>query len=169
MTLPLLRIRRDLVEEVAADLVRPHPFAFERVGFLYGRTEPLDGDAVLVLVRAFEPVPDIDYIPGTRHGATIGSVAIRRALARALDTGDSVIHVHEHLGPASPSTTDLRMYRELTPTYVAADPAAAHGGLILGTNHAFCLLWPPGADKLVRADVRVVGFPFAMWDGHDGE
>jgi hypothetical protein len=164
----LVRLRCDLVEQVRADLARPHPFAFERVGFLYGRTETLDRTGVVVLVREFESVPDSDYLPDRGHGATIGTAAIRRALAHALETGDSILHVHEHLGPAGPSSTDRRMYRELTPTYVAAAPAAAHGGLILGSESAYCVLWPPGGRTFVSASARVVGFPLAFWETSDG-
>ena len=167
MTRFVLRIRRDLADEMLADLVRPHPFAFERVGFLYGRTAPLANGGAVVLARQYEPVPDGDYLPDSRHGATIGSTAIRRALSHALATNDSVLHVHHHVGSSYPSGTDMHTYRELTPTYVAAAPDAAHGGLILGVDDAFCVLMAGGRHELQSAAVRIIGFPLALWETPD--
>ena len=168
MTRPILRLHRSLLESVRADLARPHAFAFERVGFLYGRTEALDAGGVLVLLREYDPVPDADYVRDRSHGATIGSTAIRRALGHALATGDSVVHVHEHPGSPAPSTTDRRTHRELTPTYVSAAPLAAHGALVLGTDGAYCVLRLPGRQSLTPASTRVVGFPLALWETPDG-
>jgi proteasome lid subunit RPN8/RPN11 len=168
MTVVTVRLRRDLLAKVHRDLARRHPFAFERVGFLFGCTEPVGEGAALILVRDYTPVPDAQYLRNSPHGATIGSAAIRAALQRALDTGDSVLHVHEHGGASpAPSGTDLRTYRELTPSFAAAAPKAVHGGLVLGDSGAHCLALVPGAKQLMPTRLRVIGRPLAFWDAHD--
>lgn len=168
MTDVTVRLRRDLLRQVQRDLARAHAYAFERVGFLFGRTELVGEDAALLLLREYTPVPDAQYLRNSPHGATIGSPAIRAALQHALDTGDGVLHVHEH-GEASPvpSGTDLRTYRELTPSFVAVAPQAIHGGLILGGSGAHCLVLRPSAKQLERARLRVIGRPMAFWEVRD--
>ena len=166
---PVLRLREDLVAAVRADLGRPHEFAMERVGFIFGVTVRLGEGTDLVLGHSYESVADEDYLDRPTAAATIGSRAIRRAMQRALDVGDSVIHVHLHGLWANPSSVDLRTYSELLPSFQAVAPLSAHAGLVLGDDDATCVLLPPGSRQSVRSRVTIVGAPLRLWGTHDGD
>src|ERR1017187_627609 len=58
---PIIKIPRGLYEQAKADLLRPHEFAWERVGFfstLYGKTK----SRTIVHCVAYHPVQDGHYI-----------------------------------------------------------------------------------------------------------
>ena len=55
-----IKILRPLLESVRMDLERPHPFAFERVGFLIAAPATAR-KGVLLNVCGYQPVADEDY------------------------------------------------------------------------------------------------------------
>ena len=57
-----IRIARRLYEQVRADLSRPHPFAAERVGFLFGRLGNVGTDDPLILMTTYSTLADERYI-----------------------------------------------------------------------------------------------------------
>ena len=85
-----------------ANLSRPHPFAAEWVGFLYGRLASAGADSALVLMTGYEPVADERYINDPWSGARIDSQAIRGAMQGVLDRGQCGFHVRMHHWPGRP-------------------------------------------------------------------
>src|SRR5215469_1446289 len=99
----LFRARADLLEEVRADLRRPHPFAAERVGFILCKAGRLAGSGLAILATAYHAVEDNDYLDDRTVGAMMASAAIRKAMQHAYNGGAQDIslfhiHMHEHRG-----------------------------------------------------------------------
>lgn len=138
-----LRIPQPVLLEAREDLVRPHPFALERVGFF--RCRPT-GRPDLVVVTGYDAIPDDHYIENTMAGACIGSTAIRSALQRVLTYGVGQIHVHlhEHHGPPGPSSTDMANQPRLVESLRNLDGKVPHGCMILSRTHAWGLFTLPG-------------------------
>ncbi|NBS71811.1 hypothetical protein EBT31_23280, partial [bacterium] len=105
----ILRIPRATLETVRSDLVRGHPFAYERVGFLTVRqSKGRDGEAIC-LATGYMAIPDEQYVRDRFSGARIGSLAIRSALQLSLDEGMGLfhVHIHDHAGVPGFSMTDI--------------------------------------------------------------
>ncbi len=91
-----LKITKDLLNEIKGDLLRPHLYAAERVGFLFARQSVADGNTMLLLSISYMAIPDDLYIDDPSVGARINSTAIRNGLQKSMDSGMSAIHVHLH-------------------------------------------------------------------------
>ena len=153
-----VRLSSRLVGAIHVALDRPHPFAFERVGFLfckYARAAELE----LLLGWAYEPVDDDDYLQSESFGALIGARGIRQAMQRAYASKGPVIHVHrhEHGGSPSFSETDERTNAELVPAFWNVARGIQHGALVLSLDRAYCHVWHPTRRIPVAASVRTVG------------
>src|ERR1700729_2806808 len=90
------------------DLVRPHVFAAERIGFAAVRIGNAGNDPTLILVEGYSPVADENYIDDPKVGARINSAAIRTAMQMAIDQRCGAFHVHLHINRGKPrlSRTD---------------------------------------------------------------
>lgn len=159
----LVRLRRDLFEHMVADLCRPHPFALERVGFLYGKLARAL-DLRIVIPFEYVPVPDEQYLDEPDAAATINADALFDAHQRARRTQDCCLHVHMHPGegPTWFGTTDLRTLRRIGPSLQRMANGAAHGGLVLTGSTASTLLCLPGETEPSRGHVSIVGFPTSL-------
>lgn len=157
-----IRIPGAIRAEVLADLARPHPFAFERVGFLSAASALLGIDHYLVLVTGYNPVPDDHYIDDDTVGACISGTPIRAAMQRVLDEGKGQIHVHlhDHEGPTGPSSTDRRGLPPIVRSLAAVGPRQASGYLIFSADSAWAELRVPDVGVPVLATkITSVGFP----------
>lgn len=141
------------------DLARPHPFAGERVGFLFGSVLPAADDTQLVFPLDYEPLADSQYLRDYSVGARISGEAIRRAMQRVLNTGEACLHVHmhEHEGVPAFSRVDLDGLVGIARSLAATAPGAVHGGVVLSHDAAAVLAWDAGSASLVPAPVRIVG------------
>jgi hypothetical protein len=158
-----LRIPRFLCERMRTDLVRPHAFAAERIGFARAVTGTIS-DGSLVLLKSYWPVPDDQYIDDRYVGARINATAIRIAMQDILSGGGchGLFHVHMHprKGRTGMSKTDLAEIPKLIQSFRNVGLKAAHGLLILTPDHAFSLALLPDNDRLVQAGkITVVGYP----------
>jgi hypothetical protein len=163
-----LRITRTLLADVRADLSRPHPFAAQRVGFLYGRL--VSAGSPLVLMTEYEPVADDRYIDDPRSGARIDSQAIRTAMQGVLDRGQGGFHVHMHHGPGGPilSRIDVEEVPAVVTGFRRVGPVHAHGMLLLHAEECVAWVWLPGNDKPLTAEsISVVGFPLQILRSDD--
>jgi hypothetical protein len=163
-----LRMPRNLLQDVRADLSRPHPFAAERIGFLYGRLASAGADSPLVLMTGYEPVADERYINDPWSGARIDSQAIRGAMQGVLDRGQGGFHVHMHHWPGRPVLS--RMDAEEIPPVVTGlrrvGLVHAHGIVLLHQEECAAWVWLPGNDNAIEAEsVSVVGFPIKIFGG----
>jgi len=164
----IVRLARPLYERVKRDLERPHPFAAERVGFLF--TRPGAGPAGVALLFPVEylPMEDQHYVeaadPGI--GAAIRGDAIRGAMQRVMDTGLGALHVHLHAHHGRPrfSPTDLKDLPDLARSLQNADPRPLHGGLVLSHDAATGAVWRLG-DRRDRPVAPRVSYPLRIWEG----
>jgi hypothetical protein len=159
----LVRLRRDLFEHMVTDLGRQHPYALERVGFLYGKLARAL-DLKIVIPVEYVPVPDEQYVDDLDAAATINADAIFDAHQRARCEQQCCLHVHLHPGEGTTwfGTTDLRTLGRIGPSLQRMAKDAAHGGLVLTVSIASTLLWLPGDSEPSRGRVSVVGFPTSV-------
>jgi hypothetical protein len=156
-----VKIPRALCEQMRLDVVRPHPFALERVGFAFGRPA---ASASLVLLYEYESVPDDDYVNDGMAGATFGAAAIRRVRQRILDRGDSAFHVHmhEHRGRPWFSRLDRSSLAQVVGSFRSMARKVPHGAILLSDDSIAALTWPEGATP-EAARVSVIGYPLQVF------
>src|SRR5262249_6328674 len=97
-----IRLTQHVHDLAREDLRRPHPFAAERVGFLFGRLDT-SAEGPMVLLTAYAPLADERYIPDPNVGARIDSQAIRDAMQRVIRGRECAFHTHWHGWPGPPS------------------------------------------------------------------
>lgn len=162
------KITRSMIDQVRRDLRTPHPFAAERVGFLFARIGNQSEPEKLILPETYAPVPDHQYIDDPKVGARIDSAAIRSAMQTALAVGVSVFHVHMHEHPGRPrfSGVDLANYPSLIGALRNVAPNIAHGALLLSEDSCDALVWLPGAARPVPGGrIVTIGRPTDFLDG----
>lgn len=158
-----LKIMRPLLEDVRRDLVRPHSFAHERVGFLTAAAAETPA-GILLMICGYQPVADEDYEYNESVGAQIGSEAMRKAVQAAYRPQRSLLHVHTHGGFGRPgfSSVDLRSAREFVPGFLHPVPKMPHGLLVLSNDSAAGLFWKKhGVQPESITDFIIVGAPYA--------
>ncbi|MBL8799390.1 MAG: hypothetical protein JNM56_36240 [Planctomycetia bacterium] len=163
-----LRLTRQLYDQVRRDLLRPHPFAAERVGFLFARLGNVGTAAPLVCFTAYRPLADERYIDDPHSGARIDSQAIRAAMQQVIDRGEGAFHMHMHAWPGKPhfSPMDRNELPRLIPSFQAVGPGCAHGLLLLSHDACAAEVWLPGSKRSVEAArISVVGFPMQLIPG----
>lgn len=149
-----------LVDQARNDLVRPHAFAWERVGFFTaGATVSPSGDLIL-LCRRYISVADEDYEANEDVGAQIGPEAMRKAAELAYNTKSALLHVHMHEGTGRPefSRTDAMSGFEFVPGFFNVLPKMPHGLIVLNQTGARGLIWiAKDRDPLYVNDFLQVG------------
>lgn len=159
------KITRSLLSAIRLDLMRPHAFAHERVGFISGGLSSMDDD-LLVLAREFRPVDDEDYLPDTSVGAMMGPNAIRAALQWSLETGGALFHVHTHGGRGVPgfSGVDLRENQKFVPDFFKVTPQCVHGAIVLSDTAAHGQVWISRTSTFqFISGFTEVGIPLRKW------
>lgn len=159
------KITDTLLNQILDDLRRPHPIAFERVGFV-ACGGGLTSDGLILVARSFHPVHDEDYESDSFVGAKINSRAIQRALALVYAKSHVMLFVHEHAhqGTPAPSKVDQDCWNELIPNFWHVRPELPHGALVLSQDRAMGLLWVPKQPRpLPITDFSVVGRQLQRW------
>lgn len=165
-----LRLPKTLVDRMRADLRRPHPFAYERIGFVSVASGEGENGELLVIAAEYHPVGDDQYVVSPGVGARIGTVAIREAVNRALTSGRGVIHVHlhDHDGVPEFSGTDIDEQPRLVESLHAVAPGRPHGMLVLSAGAANAWMWlPTTAGLVVPERLAIVGYPMVLLVGAD--
>jgi len=164
-----IKLPRPLFDRMQHDLSRPHPFAAERVGFLYVQLGSGEANSWLVLGADYVPVADEHYLKDMTVGARISGEAIRSTMQRVLNTGEGVFHVHRHDHRGRPwfSRVDLAELRRLVPSFRNVGPKAVHGTLLLSLTETTALVWLPGYQEPIGVTrISIVGQPmdfFGRW------
>jgi proteasome lid subunit RPN8/RPN11 len=156
-----LKLTNRLRDAILRDLGRPHPFAYERVGFISCRPATTSSD-LLIIAAAYHPVADEDYLPDDTVGAMMGPNAIRKALQYAYNNQVSMVHVHVHSHRGHPrfSSTDLRETANFVPDFFNVRPDLPHGALVLSADSAVFRCWTLRSSKPQwAAKVSFVGYP----------
>ena len=160
-----IRVSRALFEEMKADLLRPHPFAAERVGFLSVATGRGEGGELLVLGHEYLPVAEAHYIEDPHVGVKVGVGAIRESVdrVRLSRRGLFHVHLHEHRGAPGFSSTDRREQPRLVESFRRVGAHAPHGMIVLSNDSATAWVWLPGASAPVRPRmITIVGYPMTL-------
>jgi len=163
-----IRLTRQLHDQVRADLGRPHPFAAERVGFLFGRLGNAGTDAPIILFTGYDSVADDRYINDPRSGARIDSQAIRSAMQQVLNRREGIFHVHMHEWPGKPhfSRMDREELPRLIPSFQAVGPSFAHGLFLFSDDQCAAEVWLPGSSHSVEAmRIAIVDYPLQLIEG----
>jgi hypothetical protein len=160
----IFRITSEMLEQIRIDLARPHPFAFERVGFISVRRGSLV-EGQLLLAVSYHPVRDEHYIKakaGDLAGAIISRYAISEAMQEALTTGDGIFHIHMHHFDSFSepfSRVDLKSLNELMPSFYSVSKNALHGALLMTPKHILGKYWTPDRRAHNLQTISVVGHP----------
>jgi hypothetical protein len=165
MGLVKLRIHHTLEKTIRQDLLRPHPFAYERVGFVSGALGYGESDSLILLPRDYRAVADEHYIKDEYVGARINSEAIRAELQHILHTGLGSLHVHMHGLKGRPrlSPTDLAELPLLVKSMRSLKSDVPHGLLILSEDDCWVWIWLPGEANFVEPEsVSIVGSPLTF-------
>jgi proteasome lid subunit RPN8/RPN11 len=160
-----LKIARNLLQTIRQDLVRTHPFAYERVGFISGGLSSASDD-LWILARGYRAVADDDYLRDPSVGAMIGPDAIRKALQWAMTERVAIFHVHTHGGHGQPgfSGIDLREQAKFVPNFFQIAPQCPHGALVLSNNSAYGHIWLDDDKPCeVITGFVAVGTPLNKW------
>lgn len=160
------KITSALLTDIRRDLARPHSFAHERVGFIAAGLAAAH-DTLLILARAYRPVPNEGYLRTDAVGAMMSADTIRQARQWAMDAQAAIFHVHSHGGSGVPrfSATDARENAKFIPNFVSVAPKSVHGAIVLSDTAAFGQVWL-NKDKrqpFITA-FGVVGMPLQSWE-----
>lgn len=138
-----LRIAQALWERTHADLSRPHPFAWERVGFLTCGAQGAAADAQVLTADAWHPVDDAHYIDDPTVGALVGRAGFRTMLQLIYNRPRTLLHVHrhDHRGRPQFSSIDVRSMHAFVPGFFNACPTLPHGALVLSLDRCAGILW----------------------------
>ncbi len=168
----IIRLAYPLYKAVKADLTRPHPFAAERVGFLFSKVGIGPDGVILLLPVDYLPLPDEQYVDegDPLIGAAINGAAIRSAMQRVLDSGMGAFHVHMHAyhtGCPHFSPTDWHDLPDIVQSLRSADARLIHGALLLSQDAATGALWLPNQDinMPLVPQVTLVGCPLQICPG----
>jgi hypothetical protein len=165
-----IKLTGALYASIIGDLVRPHPFAAERVGFASGRMGSLPGGGRLVLLSRYYPIPDGQYVDDPSVGARIGSEALTSAMRavyhnRPSREGIFHVHLHGHKGVTGMSGVDSCEIPALMPGFRSVGPQAAHGIIILSLDHGSGWTWLPGeAGHILAGAIAVIGAPLEVFE-----
>lgn len=159
-----------LRNEVMSDLGRPHPFAAERVGFVFGRLATLPDGGHLILFTHYHSIPDDQYLRDDRVGARIGPEAMTWAMqavyqGRTAREGIFHVHVHEHPGKTDMSRVDRDEIPKLLPGFQSVGRDAPHGIIILSMDHGSAWAWLPGSIRGTEVNcISVIGTPIEVFE-----
>lgn len=160
---PQIKISSELLEKMLRDLERPHPFAFERVGF-FSCSQVLDSPGPILLCHEYHPVPDNDYLEDETCGARIGGAAIQTAMQRILDNGFAQLWVHTHgrTFPTRPSRHDRKEAPNVVRSLTNVDSSLCHGWAVLSERQATGQVHLPGHGLVEVNKLTVLGWPMII-------
>jgi len=154
----VFRSTQGFMDRVRSDLMRPHPFAHERVGFIAVRAAQ-GLDHLVLFAEDYHPVADADYLRDDQVGAMMSQEALRKALELALFKPVGIFHVHMHtLGPRLWfSGVDLREQRKYVPDFFNIRRSMPHGAIVLSPQSAAGRTWV-SADQITPInEFNIVG------------
>lgn len=159
------RITSSLAGAIREDLVRPHPFAAERVGFVSARPA-LAGPTLSIIAVDYHSIADDDYERDHRVGAMIGPDAMRKALQVAYQGRLSIFHIHMHGHAGMPwfSGVDLAEYPKFVPDFFNVQAGLPHGAILLSRDEIIGLLWTAKARQpQLLGEAVEVGAPLRIF------
>lgn len=136
-----LKIKPIIYENIRRDLYRPHPFAAERVGFVF--TKSINNK---IEITGYMAVPDEFYIKDPSVGARINHQAISRAMMRSFQTKEGILQVHQHRGYGIPSfsNSDIKSHPDFLQSFRNANSKGIHGFMLLSEDRVLTRYWLEG-------------------------
>ena len=156
-----IRIPNSVYIKMLTDLNRKHTHAAERVGFLFTRTKATD-DGYVIVALDYTPVKEDSYIEDFSVGAKIDSHAIRGAMQYIYENacGCFHVHLHNHKGAPSPSSTDKGSLPDLAKSFSNIASKQANGFLILSKDSVYASVLMPETGRFIEHDlISIVGHP----------
>lgn len=156
------KIPKQIHQQMLDDLNRKHPFAHERVGFLYTISKKIDPNITLILAKEYCPIPDLDYIKDKSVGAKIGSNAIRTAMEKLFNQkgGCFHVHLHAHSGSPFPSYIDKISLPEIADSFSNITQNQANGFLILSNDSFYSSIKLSDEKHLITPElISTIGWP----------
>lgn len=160
-----IRLSRFLENQIREDLLRPHMFAFERVGFVSSTHSRIAEDDYVIILNRHHSVADTDYIKDRTVGARINGNAIRKAMQFVLDTENGMFHVHVHPfnGVPTMSVTDRKEIPPVVQNFRNVNQNSLNGILLLSNTHFNAFVSLPQRQKLVQStNISTIGFPLFL-------
>ncbi len=150
----LIRIPNAIYQRMKGDLSRPHPYALERVGYLF--TKPTT--CTTLECSDYLPVPDSFYVDDSSVGAHLDHRAIVLAMKRADHKNEGVLHVHAHGGFGMPtfSPVDLGSHEVYLRSFRNANSHVTHGVLLLSEDSLVARVWVPNMSDPIEITHYVV-------------
>ena len=161
----IIRIPDRIHKQMLSDLRRSHPFAYERVGFLFTKTNQINPAIVVITCYEYQPVEDQHYIRDNSVGAKINSTAIRSAMQRILDEscGCFHVHLHDHSGRTSPSRTDQSSLPPVVQSFSNVNGDQSHGILILSNDSLYASVQYKNEKQFILPQlVSIIGSPMKL-------
>ena len=160
----IIRISRTLDTEIRNNLIRPHPFAMERIGFVSGVHSNIEHNECLIVLKKYYPIEDSDYIEDSTVGARINGNAIRKAMQLIMDTHEGMFHVHIHPFNYFPSMskTDKIGIPPVIKSLCNVDRSVLTGCIIMSNSHQCAYVYVPDVGLITTNKIRVIGFPFSL-------
>jgi hypothetical protein len=158
----IFRISQSLLETVRKDLLRPHPFAAERVGFLVCRFGWAPKGDLLILTASYIAVGEQDYVDNPRFGALLGPSGFSRIFGFAFqnDVGIFHIHVHHHRGRPGFSGIDRAEMAKYVPDFFNVRQRRPHGAIVASLDRlAGCIWMTPRSKGKPISEFQVIGSP----------
>ena len=146
----LIRMDKTMYGRMKGDLRRPHPYAFERVGYVF--IKPTNG--TVLECNDYAPVPDEFYVRDASVGAHVDHRAIMLAMKRADHNNQGVLQVHEHAGKGMPgfSQVDIESHPVYLRSFQNANPRVTHGFLLLSEDSIVAKVCIPNRSVPVDID-----------------
>lgn len=166
MSRVILKISTEIYSGILNDLLRPHKYANERVGFLFSRSKKIWNGDYLVYLTEYKALDDEDYIDDPRFGSKFGSKPINDSISYGLERDMGVFHVHMHeLSGGLPEFSDIDL-KHLPPIFESCHRIIknqVHGMLLLGSEGLNAQVWIPERRGFIKADqINVVGSPMKV-------
>lgn len=159
-----VKMTKSIYDTMRADLRRPHPFAYERVGFILARKE-VSSETLSIFATNYHPILDSHYINDPDVGAKIGAAALRGIMERAYPTKECIIHVHlhDHSGPPRFSKADRIGYNQMIPSFHNIGGTAVHGGMVFSFDNAIGLIWTSkNKEPFFVNKLSIIGYPLEI-------
>lgn len=155
------QISEKILTSIHEDLSRPHPFAFERVGFITCSPKVDKEKNLIMLANTYHPVKDEHYIDNPNYGALIGADAIRIALELSYNQNASIIHIHrhEHRGQPKFSRTDNQESNQFISSFVNVKPMLPHATIVLSYDSMAGRCWLPNTKSPIAINKFTVTKP----------
>lgn len=157
----IIRIPQKLYDNIYADLLRPHKFAGERVGFSFSKTKVLENGEIIICMNEYSPIDDENYINDPSVGAKFNSIAITNAIGYGRKHKKGVFHTHLHefsKGNPEFSYTDLEHLPPIVESANRMVKGQIHGLFLLSQTTLNALVWIPGEEDYRKVDqISIVG------------